>query len=200
MGTLCYSSKDLNHYNLRIPETHIEWFLYIIQYFFNNVNKIFYLPSFYCILGRYLVDRAGIEPASMVFQTITFTTSVTCPCWCSLTGSNRWPPRCKRGILPAELREHIWLGRWDSNPRRCPASNAGSLATSSLPNVWYPRWNSNPHYADFKSAASTWLGYKGIWYSSLDSNQDCVRFELTISTGWIRRAFGTQNGSRTHKT
>ena len=29
--------------------------------------------------------------------------------WWSLSGSNRWPPACKAGALPAELKPHVYL-------------------------------------------------------------------------------------------
>src|SRR5699024_1646382 len=37
--------------------------------------------------------------------------------WWSLAGSNRCPPACEAGALPAELRPHKWSGRQDSNLR-----------------------------------------------------------------------------------
>ena len=45
-------------------------------------------------------------------------------CWWSQAGSNRWPPACKAGALPAELCPHIgelhWLALVDSNHRPHP--------------------------------------------------------------------------------
>ena len=41
--------------------------------------------------------------------------------WWRLAGSNRWPPACKAGALPAELNPHIlflkWWAKMDSNHR-----------------------------------------------------------------------------------
>ena len=41
--------------------------------------------------------------------------------WWRLAGSNRWPPACKAGALPAELNPHLFLLKWwakmDSNHR-----------------------------------------------------------------------------------
>ena len=34
-------------------------------------------------------------------------TSINLFCWWRLAGSNRWPPACKAGALPAELNPHI---------------------------------------------------------------------------------------------
>ena len=44
--------------------------------------------------------------------------------WWSLSGSNRWPPACKAGALPAELTPHVYVIRWwawmDLNQRPHP--------------------------------------------------------------------------------
>ena len=40
--------------------------------------------------------------------------------WWRVPGSNRWPPACKAGALPAELNPHIfskWWAKMDSNHR-----------------------------------------------------------------------------------
>ena len=34
---------------------------------------------------------------------------IECVYWWSLSGSNRWPPACKAGALPAELKPHVYL-------------------------------------------------------------------------------------------
>lgn len=44
----------------------------------------------------------------------------------SLAGSNRWPPACKAGALPAELWPLKWSGRQDSNLRP-PGPKPGAL-------------------------------------------------------------------------
>ena len=46
------------------------------------------------------------------------------PVWWSLGGSNSWPPACKAGALPAELKPHVFIIRWwawmDLNQRPHP--------------------------------------------------------------------------------
>ena len=45
--------------------------------------------------------------------------SVSLNRWWRVPGSNRWPPACKAGALPAELNPHIskWWAKVDSNHR-----------------------------------------------------------------------------------
>ena len=47
------------------------------------------------------VSPLRIKPASLGFA------SVPHPFWWRVPGSNRWPPACKAGALPAELTPHI---------------------------------------------------------------------------------------------
>ena len=90
-----------------------------------------------------LVDRVGIEPTSVVFQTTTLTMSVTCPylvhpdrialstfsmstrcsptelrmhVWCSVRDSDPQPQSCKDCSLPVDVTKHVWLKGRESNP------------------------------------------------------------------------------------
>ena len=68
-----------------------------------SYKPIFRLPgchpySLYCVLGF-----------SVLFYTSNYFRAKRnglCPWW-RLTGSNRWPPACKAGALPAELNPHV---------------------------------------------------------------------------------------------
>ena len=66
--------------------------------------------------------------------------------WWSLAGSNRWPPACKAGALPAELRPQRWSGRQDSNlrPLGPKPSALPSWATSRIMKYGAPEQESNP--------------------------------------------------------
>ena len=50
---------------------------------------------------------------------ISFAASVSFFIWWRVPGSNRWPPACKAGALPAELTPHMkkWWAKMDSNHR-----------------------------------------------------------------------------------
>ena len=52
------------------------------------------------------------------------------PVWWRLAGSNRWPPACKAGALPAELNPHIFLSAL-SRPQKLNNDHLGILLTLS---------------------------------------------------------------------
>ena len=45
------------------------------------------------------------------YQACALTTWAMSPFWWRLAGSNRWPPACKAGALPAELNPHIFFSK-----------------------------------------------------------------------------------------
>ena len=53
---------------------------------------------------RSFASPLKLKPASLGFQ---FVLSYDVVVWWRLAGSNRWPPACKAGALPAELNPHI---------------------------------------------------------------------------------------------
>ena len=84
------------------------------------------LPSHNCIIihnvqfSRYIVSFKKLNEASSFLGTsVNSLTSFWI--WWRLAGSNRWPPACKAGALPAELNPHIlfkkWWAKMDSNHR-----------------------------------------------------------------------------------
>ena len=61
--------------------------------------------------------------------------------WWSLAGSNRWPPACKAGALPAELRpqlfNYIWWAWMDSNHRPHPYQGCALTSWATGPYIIY---------------------------------------------------------------
>ena len=51
------------------------------------------------------MSHAGFEPATLWLK-VRCSTNWANDSWWRLTGSNRWPPACKAGALPAELNLH----------------------------------------------------------------------------------------------
>ena len=76
-----------------------------------HVNRYTTGPLLLCIttLFKKMAEEEGFEPPHgltrlSVFKTDPFSrTWVFLRIWWSLAGSNRWPPACKAGALPAEL-------------------------------------------------------------------------------------------------
>ena len=62
--------------------------------------------------------------------------------WCSVQGSNLWPPACKAGALPAELTEHTDRFKASAMPPTLRCWGASSFtpkpAKVMLPNTWFP--------------------------------------------------------------
>ena len=70
-----------------------------------------------------LVGQSGLEPPTSrlsvvcssqlsywpVFFSLPSSPFLLSKKWWRLAGSNRWPPACKAGALPAELNPHLWL-------------------------------------------------------------------------------------------
>ena len=92
----------------------------ILPNFFKNKFP-FMLPSHNCII---IID---IQFSRCIFESLLQETQWSISfkvlqsiSWWRLAGSNRWPPACKAGALPAELNPHIFLKWWakmDSNHR-----------------------------------------------------------------------------------
>ena len=66
---------------------------------------------------KHLTQGASVNPFKM---------------WWRLAGSNRWPPACKAGALPAELNPQIFIFNWSGGPRtRFPAGKPRRLQQST---------------------------------------------------------------------
>ena len=71
-----------------------------------------------------VVGQSGLEPPTSRLSVVCSSQLSYWPIWWRLAGSNRWPPACKAGALPAELNPHIsisqflkWWAKMDSNHR-----------------------------------------------------------------------------------
>ena len=73
--------------------------------------------------ARRVVGQSGLEPPTSRLSVVCSSQLSYWPVWWRLAGSNRWPPACKAGALPAELNPHIhplflkWWAKMDSNHR-----------------------------------------------------------------------------------
>ena len=96
-----------------ILEVYFSWNCGVTQIWLNKFP--FMLPSHNCIIitmfsfqGAFfesLLQETQWNILLKVFQSIS--------CWWRVPGSNRWPPACKAGALPAELTPHrgsLWSG------------------------------------------------------------------------------------------
>ena len=59
---------------------------------------------FHCVK---MVGQSGLEPPTSRLSVVCSSQLSYWPIWWRLAGSNRWPPACKAGALPAELNPHI---------------------------------------------------------------------------------------------
>ena len=89
-----------------------------------TLNKIIYpllLPSHNCIIIISLCSVFKVHVLSFQETQWSFNSlKLQSISWWRLAGSNRWPPACKAGALPAELNPHIklkWWAKMDSNHR-----------------------------------------------------------------------------------
>ena len=89
------------------------------------LSKISYCCSHNCIIIDSMFSFQGANSESSLKDSMNHsmfpsTDSVNLSWW-RLAGSNRWPPACKAGALPAELNPHIfylkWWAKMDSNHR-----------------------------------------------------------------------------------
>ena len=55
-----------------------------------------------------VVGQNGLEPSTSRLSVVCSSQLSYWPIWWRLAGSNRWPPACKAGALPAELNPHIF--------------------------------------------------------------------------------------------
>ena len=128
-----------------------------------NMRSILFYAHSYSILCRFnlLVGLSGLEPPTsrlsgvrsnrLSYKPISWIRG-RCPAPCTLilldtllswwrwTGSNRWPPACKAGALPAELHPHILL-------------NIGHLSSVVLP-ILFPVESS---FSPFWKESEVWV-------------------------------------------
>ena len=85
-----------------------------------------------------LVGPSGLEPPTLRLSVVRSSQLSYGPIWWRLTGSNRWPPACKAGALPAELIPHVYLnsmvGLNGLEPTTSPLSGVRSNHLSYRPN------------------------------------------------------------------
>ena len=55
-----------------------------------------------------VVGQNGLEPSTSRLSVVCSSQLSYWPIWWRLAGSNRWPPACKAGALPAELNPQIF--------------------------------------------------------------------------------------------
>ena len=99
-----------------------------------SYKPIFRLPgchpySLYCVLGF-----------SVFFYTSIYLRAKRnglCPWW-RLTGSNRWPPACKAGALPAELNPHVSNSQCIMHNARWIMNYLLVDAPQDVSFLWYP--------------------------------------------------------------
>ena len=56
-----------------------------------------------------VVGQNGLEPSTSRLSVVCSSQLSYWPIWWRLAGSNRWPPACKAGALPAELNPHMFF-------------------------------------------------------------------------------------------
>ena len=91
--------------------------------------------------------------------------------WWRWTGSNRWPPACKAGALPAELHPHIQL-------------NIGHLSSVVLP-ILFPVESS--FYRAFKIKQHLQIKLRNSWPWMLKVNLSLLY--VSIERRWSSRTF-----------
>ena len=60
-------------------------------------------PPYFHITIFEVVGQNGLEPSTSRLSVVCSSQLSYWPIWWRLAGSNRWPPACKAGALPAEL-------------------------------------------------------------------------------------------------
>ena len=88
-----------------------------------TLKKIIYpllLPSHNCIIISMFSFQGAFSESLKRFNEVSCFqgTSVNLFVWWRLAGSNRWPPACKAGALPAELNPHIFSSFYQSKAQR----------------------------------------------------------------------------------
>ena len=111
--------------------------------------------------------------------------------WWRLPGSNRWPPACKAGALPAELTPHIrFLKWWAKDSLFCGKATAvatvhRTVAKSRLSSpFWYETYGTQ--------SPRSWLLFELYWkwWAKMDSNhrphdyQSCALASWAIGPYW----------------
>ena len=117
------------------------YFLFSKNCNFYPFKKIIYpllLPSHNCIIFTMFSFQGAFlsfQRNSMKFQPELELQSVSLEKWWRLAGSNRWPPACKAGALPAELNPHINFEVVGQNGLE-PSTSRLSVVCSSQLSYW----------------------------------------------------------------
>ena len=78
-----------------------------------------------------VVGQSGLEPPTSRLSVVCSSQLSYWPVWWRLAGSNRWPPACKAGALPAELNPHLFSLSAQSAP-----SKLNNVFMTSFPLYW----------------------------------------------------------------
>ena len=103
--------------------------------------------------------------------------------WWRITGSNRWPPECKSGALPAELIPHItgkWWARVGSNHR---PYDYQSYALAS----WATGPSSRVHIHHMYPQNWTMQEFEKVWPRNV--TRDLWSREVSLERRWSSRSF-----------
>ena len=106
------------------------------------LNQLNYQTIWYNIM----VTDTGFEPVNACVKGMWVNRFSNPPTkWWSLAGSNRWPPACKAGALPAELKPHFnytWWAWMDLNHRPHPYQGCALTNWATGPSRWLLTYNS----------------------------------------------------------
>ena len=103
--------------------------------------------------------------------------------WWRITGSNRWPPACKAGALPAELIPHylgeIWWVWMDSNHRPPPYQD-GALTS----------WATDPVKVAINAAIAMLANLFWCCYCRTTDKCECLQSRFfSLERRWSSRTF-----------
>ena len=135
-------------------------------------KKFYYpllLPSHNCIIINSLCSVFKVHVLSFQETQWSFNSlKLQSISWGRIAGSNRWPPACKAGALPAELNPHIislfcrrggpkWWTYFQLDYTRFCSCNLPDTQLTILPQLFFEKWwakmdsNHRPH--DYQSCA-----------------------------------------------
>ena len=145
------------------------------------------LPSHNCIIiinvqfSRYMFESLFQETQwSISFKVLQ---SIS---WWRLAGSNRWPPACKAGALPAELNPHIFRSggpKWT----RFPAGKPRRLqqSTGLLPRAAFRVHFGSLHLPDsIVSVLTSYFNFLVKWWAKMDSNHRPHDYQSCALASW----------------
>ena len=103
------------------------------------------MPSHNCIIIDSMFSFQGTSLSFQENQWSFGSPELQSISWWRLAGSNRWPPACKAGALPAELNPHIPFVEVVGQNGLEPSTSRLSVVCSSQLSYWPMSSKSNPH-------------------------------------------------------